>query len=232
MKKLFERKEMKYSLTKAQAESFQEILSAWLVPDQYPEYDIASLYFDNDNFDLMRKSLDKPHYKEKLRMRSYGTPRDEKAPVFLEIKKKFEGIVYKRRIDLPLDEARDFIDHPTGDSVSEKEIGWLLKKDQLEPRIYISYHRKAWTWIDDPDLRITIDSHVQWRVDDLDLKDGMKGEELFDDDFRILEIKSTTNFPILLVRTLKALNIEPCSVSKAGRAYTKLLERGYVHGIS
>lgn len=234
MKNLFERKEMKYRLTKDQAKSFESILASWLVPDAYPEYDICSVYFDSKDWNLFRKSLDKPEYKEKLRLRSYGTP-DENDPVFLEIKKKFQGVVYKRRIDLTLHEAKEFLDkQPEGHTVSEKEISWLLKKEDLEPKIYVSYHRKAWTWVDDPELRITLDNKVRWRAEDLDLKDGMEGEDLFDDDENayILEIKSTTNFPIVLVRTLNALGIRPASVSKAGLAYSRLLERGVIHGLS
>ena len=57
---------------------------------------------------LIRASLEKPAYKEKLRLRSYGVT-EPGGEVFLELKKKYKGIVYKRRITLPEDAAGEFI---------------------------------------------------------------------------------------------------------------------------
>lgn len=234
MKKLFERKEMKYRLNRAQADRLISILSPWLVPDAYPDYEICSVYFDNSQWNLFRKSIDKPVYKEKLRLRSYGIPRSSKDPVFLEIKKKLAGIVYKRRMDLTLEEARAFIRSPqsgTGD-VSAMEIENMMISYDLQPRLFVAYHRRAWTWLDDPDLRITLDDSIRWRAERPALEEGDEGELLFDENTYVLEIKSTVNFPIVLIRTLRELGIQPASVSKAGLAYTKMLERGMIHGIS
>ncbi|MCF0245577.1 MAG: polyphosphate polymerase domain-containing protein [Ileibacterium sp.] len=229
MKKLFERKEMKYRLTKAQAVLLQDVLSAWLVPDAYPEYDIRSVYFDNDNWDLFRKSANKPFFKEKLRLRSYGCAVNGSDPVFLEIKKKFNGVVYKRRVDLLLKEAMAFMDQEGVHSITGMEIQWLMKHDHLRPKLSVAYHRKAWTWVDDPDLRITIDDQFSWRHSHLSLDADERDEKLFDDDTCILEIKSSKNFPILLIRTLKELDIQKTSISKAGRAYQLFRERDLIH---
>lgn len=223
---------MKYRLTPAQARDFVALLSNWLVPDAYPEYEIHSVYFDDHNWDLFRKSIDKPNYKEKLRLRSYGPVRNPKDPVFLEIKKKFAGIVYKRRIDLTYEQAQQFIQHPKGLNVTGKEISWMLEHQHLEPKLFVSYHRKAWTWVDDPDLRITLDSNIQFSRQDLNLESDRKREELFDEETYILEIKSTRNFPIVLIRTLKELGILPASISKAGFAYKKCLERKEIYGLA
>lgn len=209
MKKLFERKEMKYRLTAEQAKAFVKRLEPDLVPDQYPDYVIRSLYFDDQDWTFMRKSIEKPAYKEKLRLRRYET-----GNAFLELKKKSLGIVYKRRIDA---------DDVNEDSISAKEIGNTLAKG-IEPRLYVSYHRLAWTWKDDPDLRITLDDQIQYRVNDLNLDDSPANIKLFHEKEYILEIKSTRNFPLALVRTLKDLEIWPCSVSKAGMAYKQWKE--------
>lgn len=169
MKNIFERKESKYLLSFEQFNIFTEKLHEYLSKDKYFNYKICNIYYDTNDYDLFRISSDKPIYKEKLRLRSYGTP-DLSSIVFLEIKKKYDGIVYKRRINIPLKDVNSFISSPDdGNSINEKEIKYLLKRYELYPKVYLSYNRQAYFWHSNPDLRITFDSNIKYRMNDCEV---------------------------------------------------------------
>ena len=105
-KSIFKRHELKYLVSAEQREFIESEFARYMIPDEHGESTICNIYYDTPDFRLIRRSLEKPVYKEKLRLRSYGTAsKDEK--VFLELKKKYKGIVYKRRISLNCDEAQD-----------------------------------------------------------------------------------------------------------------------------
>ena len=104
----FERRELKYRITDAQRAALEAAFDARMVPDEYGESTICNIYYDTADYRLIRAPLEKPAYKEKLRLRSYGVT-GPGGEVFLELKKKYKGIVYKRRITLPEDAAGEFI---------------------------------------------------------------------------------------------------------------------------
>ena len=104
----FERRELKYRITDAQRAALEAAFGARMVPDEHGESTICNIYYDTADYRLIRASLEKPAYKEKLRLRSYGAT-EPGGEVFLELKKKYKGIVYERRITLPEDAAGDFI---------------------------------------------------------------------------------------------------------------------------
>ena len=106
---VFERYEYKFFLTPSQKKELLEETKDRLVLDQYGRTTIRNIYYDTDSFRLIRDSLDHPVYKEKLRVRSYQRT-DESDTVFVEIKKKFESVVYKRRVAIPKTAACDWID--------------------------------------------------------------------------------------------------------------------------
>ena len=160
--------------------SFRGVLAPRMVPDRFARSSIRNIYYDTPDFRLIRRSLDRPPYKEKLRLRTYGTPAAD-SEVFLEIKKKFDHIVYKRRIGMPYAQAVAYLDgrRAAGHTQIAQEIEWFraFYRD-LRPAMFIYYDRFAIVDREQPDLRITFDSHIRWRADRLDLSAGTDGAPL------------------------------------------------------
>ena len=233
---VFKRYEKKYLLSKSVYYKLLERIENKLVSDVHSEgedfYEICNLYYDTLTNELIRKSIEKPVYKEKLRLRSYGAP-GEKDKVFLEIKKKYKGVVYKRRVLLSLQEAYDFVKNkkaPENEKINRqiaKEIEYFLYQHNVEPVLYLSYKRKALYGIEDKDLRITFDKEITTRRYDLCLAKGSYGESLIDDDLMLMEIKAPGSVPLWLCDSLAEFNILPISFSKYGTEYkNKIIKEG------
>ena len=224
MKKLkfvFERKETKYLLDGEKYSELMDLLEEYICEDEFFDSTICNIYFDSDDFRLIRTSLDKPKYKEKLRLRSYGVP-DDDSKVFLEIKKKFLGIVYKRRIGLSYDDAEDYLENDKVNfekSQTFQEIDYFKNYYDVKPKVYIAYDRKAYVCKDDNSLRITFDSNIRSRDYDLDLRMGDYGEPLLPDGDVIMEIKIGDALPLWFTHILSKLEIYPTSFSKYGTVY-------------
>ncbi len=224
----FKRYETKYLLTKEQAQAFLEAASDMLVSDTYGEYTICNVYLDTEDFYFIEHSLDKPAYKEKLRLRSYGTVK-EKDTVFLEIKKKSRGIVYKRRITIPFCEAEDYlirgIKPPSLQGFQAEqifaEIDYLMKRYNPMPKVYLAYDRKAYFLGDYPKIRITLDKKVRSRWEKLTLASDENTEILSTgiENYHLMEIKSDGVLPVELATILSKLKIYPTSFSKYGNVY-------------
>ena len=231
---VFNRYEHKYKLNKAQFDEIIKVLDEHMELDKYNKdhktYTIANIYYDTEDNELIRRSLSKPEYKEKLRLRSYGVPgKDDK--VFLEIKKKYDGIVNKRRTTLKLDEAYDFV--KTGIKPLQKdymnaqvvnEISYFLKNYNLVPKVYIAYDRLAYFEKDNPDLRISFDINIRSRRYDVALEKGDYGDMLLDDGVYLMEIKTGKAKPMWLCSELSRLGIIRESVSKYGTEYTRYIK--------
>ncbi len=95
----FERVEHKYLLTISQAKQLYELIEDYIQPDIYPHYSLYNIYFDSEDYQMISKSIEGPIYKEKLRIRSYGDIQNNDF-IYVEMKKKYDGIVYKRRIQV------------------------------------------------------------------------------------------------------------------------------------
>lgn len=217
----FRRYEKKYLITAEQADALFEKIGDRMRPDEYGETVICNLYYDTPDFLLIRRSLDKPKYKEKLRLRCYGVPKSDSL-AFIEIKKKVAKIVYKRRIDTTYEKAVHYLKTGEIDTVGQVkcELDWFLKSyEDLKPRTALFYTRTAYFDTFDPELRITVDKDLLWRREDLDLTLGAYGERIIDENQRLLEIKISGAFPLWLAHTLSELNIFPTSFSKYGRAF-------------
>lgn len=175
-KNCFERYEKKYRLTAAQQRMVLEGMRPYMKKDAYGAYTICNIYYDTDDWRLIRASLEKPVYKEKLRVRSYGVP-DGDGKVFVELKKKYDGVVYKRRVTMGAGEAAPFLagDIPNAHGQIGQEILWFQRFYQARPRVFIAYDRLAFAGIDDPELRITFDTNLRWRNTALDLRLGDDG---------------------------------------------------------
>lgn len=222
----FNRLEKKFLLTEEQYLRIKEEVDKRFEPDEYGETKICNLYYDTPDYLLITRSIEKPVYKEKLRLRTYGIP-TENSLGFAEVKKKYNGVVFKRRIVMPLKESLKFlsneidIEKPTQIS---KEIKYFLSfYKSLEPRIYISYDRSAFFCKEDKDFRITFDKNLTWRNYDLDLTKGSYGEYLIDEGKVLMEVKVATALPMWMVKLLSEINAYTNSFSKVGTAFTKMI---------
>ena len=218
---VFERTEKKYILTLSQRRRLLEVISRYIKPDEYGESTVCSLYFDTDDSRLIRHSMEKPVYKEKLRLRSYSTPKRD-SNVFLELKKKYNGVVYKRRQILKYTQAMDYIREGIMPNNSQimREIDWAMQYyPGIAPKMFIAYDRTAFYSKTDHELRITFDRNVRFRTDNLDLAKGHYGERILDANLCIMEIKALCAMPLWLTQALSDLKIFPGSFSKYGTAY-------------
>lgn len=166
--KVFKRIEKKYLISAEQYDSIMDTIRLHTIPDTNRNERIFSLYFDTPTYTLIRRSIDKPVYKEKLRLRAYGMP-DENAQVFAEIKKKYKKVVYKRRAVMNYCDALNFLatgQIPPGYEDQHQilsEIQWFVRSYHgLSPSILISYDRQAYIGTEDPKLRITFDGNITW----------------------------------------------------------------------
>lgn len=222
---VFQRVEKKYLMTAETCQLFQKEIQAYMQADQYGLHTICNIYFDTISDELIRNSIEKPVYKEKLRLRSYGIP-NYNSQVFLEIKRKYKGIVYKRRVAMTLKEASYYLEHgirPKNDSQILKEIDYFIKFYKPIPKLYLAYDRVAFFGKEDNNIRMTIDANIRSRKDDLALEQGDRGELLLEQDMYLLEIKVPNAYPIWLAEILSKLEIYPISFSKYGNIYKQNL---------
>ena len=223
----FQRYEKKYLLTQEQYRAVLDGMKPYMKPDVYPHYSISNIYYDTEHYDLIRISLEKTVYKEKLRMRSYGVP-NSCDTVFIELKKKFDGVVYKRRVTMKMwDAARYLHGAQNGDgSQISREIDYFLQLYQPEAKVHIAYDREAYAAADGSELRITFDTALRARSNDIDLRLGDHGVPLLGDDIRLMEIKIPGASPLWLARLLSENGIFPTSFSKYGTYYRQFVLGG------
>ena len=219
------RYELKYLLSGEQTEYLRERLAGRMEVDQYGKTPIASLYYDTPTYQLIRASLEKPLFKEKIRLRSYGIA-TESSPVFLELKRKAYGIVYKRRVQTTIPLVHKFFSGE-GDICAGGQINSEIRTFRdcyktLVPSCLIIYDRTAY-FEPDGDLRLTIDENPRYRVDDLTLTKNMDGVSLLDEGWTILEIKVQEAMPLWLAEILSTGGIRKGSFSKYGEAYRQQL---------
>ncbi|MCR5214029.1 MAG: polyphosphate polymerase domain-containing protein [Eubacterium sp.] len=224
----FERKEIKYLLSDQQYRLLLPELTKYAEVDKYGKTRINNIYYDTPNFQLIRASLEKPVYKEKLRLRTYGDT-DGQTPAFIEIKKKYKGIVYKRRVSFNYDKSIDYLAGNIKLSELEKsqvtdEIDELVDFYQgIRPAMVIGYDRIAMAGTYDKDFRVTFDTNITWRVEDIDLKSGSQGKRIIEKNQYLMEIKIPDAFPIELSQCMSRLGIFPVSISKYGRGYIQYI---------
>ncbi|MBQ7849072.1 MAG: polyphosphate polymerase domain-containing protein [Clostridia bacterium] len=218
---IFRRVEKKYRLTPAQKDALLKEVASHLTPDAHGRSTICSLYLDTPEHLIIRNSIEARVYKEKLRLRSYGTPAPDDH-VFLEIKKKYKGVVYKRRVILTLASAMAYISggaRPV-DSQIMSEIDYAMRfYRQPQPAMLIAYEREAYFDRDLPSLRLTFDTNVRYRETDLHLDHGHTGTRLLPEDAILMEIKTDGVMPLWLAQALSRCGILPTSFSKYGTAY-------------
>ncbi len=217
----FERYEKKYFLTPVQQKYLINSMQSYMQADDYGKYTICNIYYDTYDWRLVRASVEKPDYKEKLRVRSYGVPK-ESSKIFVELKRKYAGIVYKRRI-----EAETYMVEPllcglqSGRRYGQigQEIAWFQKVYNTVPKVFIAYDRMAFAGINDPNLRITFDTNMRWRNTNLNLCLGDYGQPVLSENKVLMEIKIPGVCPLWLSRLLSEAEIFPTSFSKYGACY-------------
>ena len=224
---IFKRVEEKWLLPKEEYRRLLPELRKHMEEDVYGKYTISNIYYDTADFRLIRESLEKPVYKEKLRMRSYGVP-GWCDPVFVEIKKKFDGVVYKRRVTMQMQNADRYLKglkRGDGSQIS-REIDYFMQLYRPQPKAFIAYDREAYAAADGGELRITFDTALRARSNDLDLRSGDHGILLLKEDLYLMEIKIPGAAPLWLARLLSENGIFPTSFSKYGAYYKQFVISG------
>ncbi len=229
---VMKRYELKYLLSKEQEEFLRERLKGHMEADQFGKTSIASLYYDTPEYRLISRSMEKPEFKEKMRLRSYGLATAQ-SPVFLELKRKAYGIVYKRRVQSTIPLVKKFFDGE-GDICAGGQINHEITyfRDfygNLAPSCLIIYDRTAF-YEPGGDLRLTIDNNPRYRTEDLDLRVSMDGISLLPEGWSILEIKVQEAMPLWLVSILEEGKIYKSSFSKYGEAYKMQMKKQFQGG--
>lgn len=228
--KSFKRYEKKFLINESQYNELIPKLLDYMNPDKYCQnnntYSIYNIYYDTENNDVIRHSISKPYYKEKLRLRSYKVPTSKDDKVFLELKKKINGIVSKRRLSLTLGEAYEFLYNQKRPDVKDyidnqvlNEIDYYLSKTKVYPKVFIAYERNAFFCKNNPDFRVTFDSKVLTRRNHLLLEKGSFGEDVVGSGRYLMEVKILGSIPLWFTRILSELKIYPTHFSKYGNEY-------------
>lgn len=230
----FKRREMKFLLDEEQYGKIRQAVSEFMTEDEFGLHTIMNIYLDNRNNDLIRSSLGKPIYKEKVRLRCYGTKAEDDSEAFLEIKKKYRGLTYKRRFEGRYKELHDYITDgikPETRGQVFEELDYLIGRMSLKPKIVICYNREAFYGNDDNEFRVTFDGDIRYRRTDLDLRSGDSGAYLMTQPFRVMEVKSVGAIPMQLVRVLSEVKVYHGSFSKYGSIYSSEVRQNFKIGV-
>lgn len=223
---VFKRYEMKYLMTRRQRRAVLEAMLPYMKLDDFGHTTIRNIYFDTDSYILVRRSIEKPVYKEKLRIRSYKQA-EAQDKVFIELKKKYDDVVYKRRESLSQLEALEWIVRDTPFPKATQignEIDYFFRLYQtLKPKVFLSYEREAFYALDGSDFRVTFDENILARQEELSLSREVWGESLIDENKVLMEIKTSGGIPLWMTHVLAQEKIYKTSFSKYGTAYEKMI---------
>lgn len=229
----FKRYELKYKMNRQQKENILQSMNAYMKPDQYGRTTIQNIYYDTDTYRLIRRSLENPAYKEKLRVRSY-CPANGDTPVFVELKKKYQHVVYKRRLVCPQAEVIKYFGsgNPLPDHSqigNEIRYFWQYYKT-LHPAVFLSYEREAYYALDGSDLRVTFDENILYREKDLNLGSAVYGTPILEEGQILMEIKTSGGIPLWMSRALTGNHLYKTSFSKYGTAYQQMQAAEKIQG--
>lgn len=225
---VFNRQEIKYLISEEDKNLLLEKITDYMDADSYNKegktYSICNLYLDNSADELIVKSLEKPVFKEKIRIRSYGTA-NLTDTVYLESKKKFDSVVNKRRTPFQLKALYDYLETgviPESEKLNHQvmsEIDYIVRFYELKPKVFISYDRLAFFEKGNSDFRVTIDTNIQTRRNDLRLEIPAGGRLLLPEGKWLMEAKAFKAFPLWFVKFLSERRIYSTSFSKYGTEY-------------
>lgn len=196
--------------------------------DCYGRTMIRNIYYDTNSFRLIRRSLEKPAYKEKLRIRSYQAAAGE-DPVFVELKKKYQSVVYKRRLTLPEEQAmyafRYNLPLPVHSQIAQEIEYFRAYYAGLHPTVFLAYEREAYYSLDGGEFRVTFDENILYREYNFSLGSKVGGTPLLAEGQTLMEIKTAGGLPLWMSRELNRLRVYPASFSKYGAAYRQMMAR-------
>ena len=223
---VFKRYEIKYMITLEQKAKVLDAMKPYMKLDKYGRTTIRNIYYDTDTYLLIRRSIEKPTYKEKLRIRSYGRAKPD-STVFVELKKKYKHVVYKRRISLPETEAMEWLGkerHCHKHAQISEEVDYFLDYYKtLRPSVFLSYEREAFYANDGSDFRVTFDDTILCRQEDLSLESEVYGTPILPEGMVLMEIKCSGGIPLWMTQVLSKEHIYKTSFSKYGTAYRTLI---------
>ena len=222
---IFQRYEFKYLMDFRQLQAVLAAMAPYMVPDEYSHSSIRNLYLDTPDYRLIRRSLEKPVYKEKLRVRSYGQA-GKHDPVFMELKKKYLSVVYKRRISIPQDQVMACIAgrQPWQDSQIGRELAYTMDFYQsLRPTVFLSYERDSFRSVEDEEFRVTFDSEIRYRQEELTLDSDTWGTPILPSGQVLMELKVAGGLPLWMAHVLSEQRIFKTSFSKYGAAYQDIM---------
>ena len=223
---VFKRYELKYMLTFEQKEKILEAMSTYMQLDKYGRTTIRNIYFDTDNYRLIRRSIEKPAYKEKLRIRSYSQATAD-STVFVELKKKYQKVVYKRRLPLREVDAMTWVCRERAcpfDTQISREIDYFIDfYGKLNPTVFLSYEREAYYDKGGGDFRVTFDDNILCRQTDVNLCSTTYGSPILPEGKVLMELKCSGGIPLWMVEVLSRERIYKTSFSKYGTAYSALI---------
>ncbi|MFI3260094.1 MAG: polyphosphate polymerase domain-containing protein [bacterium] len=215
------RKELKYKLNYDQYIELKNMMESYMCIDKNKKHKISNIYFDTADYKVIIASMEKPIYKEKLRIRKYSTS----DSIFIELKKKYKGIVYKKRVDLDKEKLNDNIFSLETKNQTNCEINHFLEKyEEMDARVYLSYDREAYFCKDDDSFRMTFDSNILFRDTNVSLElDDKHDLCVLEDNVFILEVKAAGSLPAWLISFLSEKKIYRSSFSKYAEAYKKFI---------
>ena len=227
MAEFFRRIEKKYIIDKKQFELIKKGIEKEMYLDPHGKSTICNLYLDTNDYSLIKHSLERPIYKDKVRIRSYNVA-NTKSDVYLEIKKKYDGIVSKRRIKAKLQDIYAYLNKkneiPNSESQVSKELDYYFKYYDLHPTAYITYDREAYYAKNDNGFRITFDTNITARDYDLALDKGIYGKKIFEQDKILMEIKTLGGIPMWYTKMMSEYEIRPGHFSKYGATYLQIIQ--------
>lgn len=223
---VFQRYELKYILTGQQKEQILAAMAPYMEPDEYGRTTIRNIYYDTEHYRLVRQSIEAPVYKEKLRIRSYAQAKSG-STVFVELKKKYDSVVFKRRLALAEKDAMEWIGRRQPcrkDTQISREIDYFLDYyGSLRPAVFLSYDREAFYTKEKSDFRVTFDDTILCREEALSLQEPIGGSPVISGDKVLMEIKCSAGLPLWMTSALAENGIRKTSFSKYGQAYKTMI---------
>lgn len=224
----FKRYEMKYLLTNRQKQEIIKAMRPYMKLDKYGHTTIRNIYYDTENFRLIRRSLEKPVYKEKLRIRSYSAAAFD-DPVFVELKKKYKKVVYKRRLTLSERDAMNCFNSgaslPVKSQIADEIEYFRSFYEGLRAAVFLTYEREAFYETGGGDFRVTFDENILYRDHDISLGAEIYGVPLLEKGCSLMEIKTSGGIPLWMTEVLNDLKVYQTSFSKYGAAYRDMMKK-------
>jgi len=223
---VFKRYELKYLLTLQQKEEVLRAIEDHMELDEYGRTTIRNIYYDTENYRLIRRSLEAPIYKEKLRVRSYSQAKED-SKVFVELKKKYDSVVYKRRISMPEQEAMLWLNQrKPNEEVTQisREVDYFMEYyKELRPAVFLTYEREAYYTKEKSDFRVTFDDTILCREEAISLQEEVWGRRILPENLVLMEVKCSGGIPIWMTAVLTSAGIRKTSFSKYGEAYKRII---------